>query len=263
MFWWISLAIAVSGLSYGEWRLMGSLHSDVVRMNGDQQQKGPPYAIKLSGAALAGRVATELTAVNAERLARLHGMSGDAVAVEDVHYERNAGTVHANGRIRDLGDSRSVLAVMDAYDDDRNYLVSVSSSVSTVKGVPVEFALTMPDRVDLATLSFRVLRQDKSEIMSLTSKDLDQRQAALDGRAVLLMDDAVEPADLPEAVERLRHIDYLPESAASVGEPGLLVVFNRFRKDHGLPPTKLVDIGTFLAIRVVTSDFTPSDSATL
>jgi len=256
LFGWIMAALLIVGLGVVEWRFLVDLRSDVGNVRDDGPRKAP-YEITLTGASLRSRVKDALSAVNTARMAQIDRGLGDAIVVEGVTYERNAGVVHAQGKVRDLGTARRVLAVMDAYDQDLNYLTSAAIPVQTMKGSPVSFAVAMPDRIDLSTLSFRVLAEaDKSEILSLTERDLQKRRSDVEDRATLLLDDAVQPIDLQEAEERLRRLGYVtspPEVA--VGEPAMKVVFARFRKDHGLPPSGDVDLETFLAIRIVTSDF--------
>jgi hypothetical protein len=264
LFWWTLAALALLCVGAGEWYVLSALRADL-RHDGGPPPRVAPYDVRISGDRLGSMAHDELTAANAARLARLDRQLGDAVVVEGVVYERNAGIVRADGRLRDLGQDRRVLAVMDAYDEDMSYLTSAAVPVRTSRGSAVSFSLAMPDRVDLSSLSFRVLNEgDRSQILSLTEADLRKRRSGAEDRAVLLPDDAVVPIDLQEAVERLRHLGYVssPEEVG-VGEPGLLVVFNRFRKDHGLPPTSLLDVETFLAIRVVSSDFRPSYVAQL
>jgi hypothetical protein len=262
--WWILLPLALIAMGVGEWLLIGQIHVDL-RRPGVVEERVAPYDIRISGDRLKTAVHDALASVNTARMARLDKALGDSVVVENVVYERNGGVVHADGRLRDLGGSRRVLAVMDAYDEDMTYLTSAAVPVQTAQGTVVSFSLAMPDRVDLSTLSFRVLNEsDKSQINSLSERDLQKRRTDVQDRAVLLPDDAVFAIDLQEAEQRLRHLGYItaPEEVG-VGEPAMKVIFNRFRKDHGLPPTNLLDVETFLAIRAVTADFKPAYQADL
>lgn len=264
LFWWILAAVLFVGAGIVEWRLLVDLRSDV-RQTGARESRSVPYSIVMSGGALQNRVKEDLAAVNTARMARIDRGLGDAIVVEGVTYERNGGVVRAQGKVRDLGNARRVLAVMDAYDIDMNYLTSAAIPVQTSNGSTVDFAVAMPDRVDLSTLSFRVLSEaDKSEILSLTERDLQKRRSDVEDRATLLLDDAVQAIDLQEAEERLRRLGYVTSPPdVAVGEPAMKVVFARFRKDHGLPPSGGVDLETFLAIRAVTADFKPRYRADL
>lgn len=264
LFGWILAALLVIGIGIGEWRLLVSIRSEI-HSPGVKEPRGVPYSIRISGVALQSRVKDELAAINAARIARIDGALGEAVVVEGVTYERNGGVVHAQGKVRDLAQGRRVLAVMDAYDEDMNYLTSAAVPVQTVRASPAAFVIAMPDRIDLSTLSFRVLSEaDRSEIVSLTERDLQKRRSDVEDRATLLLDDAVQPVDLQEAEERLRHLGYVTSPTdVAVGEPAMRVVFGRFRKDHGLPPSGSADLETFLALRIVSSDFTPRYRANL
>jgi hypothetical protein len=264
LFGWILAALLLVGAGIAEWRLLADLGSQL-RDSGVREDRAVPYAISLSGGALQNRVKEDLAAINTARMARIDKGLGDAVVVEGVTYERNGGVVRAEGKVRDLGNGRRVLAVMDAYDADMGYLTSAAVPVQTAKGVPTAFAVAMPDRVDLSTLSFRVLSEaDKSEILSLTERDLQKRRSDVEDRATLLLDDSVQPIDLQEAEERLRRLGYVTSpSEVAVGEPAMNVVFARFRKDHGLPRSSGTDLETFLAIRLVTPDFRPRYRADL
>jgi len=264
LFGWILAALLLVGAGIAEWRLLGDIGSPL-RGSGARDARAVPYAISLSGRALQSRVKEELTAINTARMAMIDRGLGDAIVVEGVTYERNGGVVRAQGKVRDLGSGRRVLAVMDAYDADMGYLTSAAIPVQTTKGTPAAFAVAMPDRVDLSTLSFRVLSEaDKSEILSLTERDLQKRRSDVEDRATLLLDDAVQPIDLQEAEERLRRLGYVTSpSDVTVGEPAMKVVFARFRKDHGLPRSSGVDLETFLAIRLVSSEFKPRYRAAL
>ena len=258
------IGIAGTALVAGEWSLASSIRADLKHI-GVKEEKPVPYNIVISGEKLKTKVKEELSAVNASRMARVDKSLGEAIVLEGVTYERNGGVVHAKGKLRDLAEGRQVLAVMDAYDVDLNYLTSAAAPVRTAKGSPSSFSLAMPDREDLSTLSFRVLNEaDRNELVSLNEDDLKKRRMAVEDRAIMLLDDMVLAGDLKEAEERLRHLGYIsaPQDIA-IGETALRVLFNRFRKDHGLPGTKIVDMETFLALRVVTPDFRPQHMAQL
>lgn len=264
LFGWILAALLLVGIGIGEWRLFVAIRSEVGDP-GTREKRAVPYSIRISGTALQNRVKEELSAINAARMARIDSGLGEAVVVEGVTYERNAGVVHAQGKVRDLSQGRRVLAVMDAYDEDLNYLTSAAVPVQTVRSSPASFVIAMPDRMDLATLSFRVLSEaDRSEIVSVTERDLQKRRSDVEDRATLLLDDSVQAIDLQEAEERLRHLGYVTSpSDVAVGEPAMRVVFGRFRKDHALPPSGSVDLETFLALRIVSPEFKPRYRADL
>lgn len=264
VFWWIVAGLALVVFGVAEWRFVASLSEDI-RQTTLREPRTAPYDVRISGSELTRRTTEALVAINASRLASLDKAIGAAVVVENVVYERASGVVHAQGRLRDLAEARRVLAVMDAYDGDMGYLTSAATPVQTARGAVVPFSVAMPDRVDLSTLSFRILSEvDRSEIISLTERDLERRRSDVADRAILLADDPVLPVDLQEAEARLRRLGYVdPSVQVAVGEPAMKVLFNRFRKDHGLPPTGLVDIETLLALRVVTAGFQPEYVATL
>ncbi|MFZ3481680.1 hypothetical protein [Sphingomonas sp. 3-13AW] len=253
LFWWILAALLLGAMGVAEWQLLAALRAEI-REPGKLQPRSAPYSISISGPALQARAREELLAANAARMARADRAVGDAVVLEGITYERNGGVVRAQGKVRDLADGRKVLAVIDAYDDEMHYLTSAAVPLQTVRASPSAFTIHMPDRADLSSLSFRVLSEaDRSEIVAFNEQDLQKRRTAFEDRATLLPDDAVLPVDIQEAEERLRHLGYVTASRdVGLGEPAMRVVFNRFRRDHGLPPSRTVDLETFLALRIVT-----------
>lgn len=239
------LLVACVAASVGTgWNEGASVASDVVDDALAAPSTAAPYRLTLSGASLLERVRAEIAVANAAREARLHADRARMAVLERVDFERSAGGVVARGSMTDLGGPRRLYVVIDAFDADRTYVASGTSSVDTLASSS-PFSVSMTDDDRFSSFAVRFLDDGMSEIETRTP---DAPRLTL---PPLLADDMLHSGDMPEVVSRLAALGYAPSIQKVVGDAATFALVRRFRADHALDGPGVVTVGDLAALRLV------------
>lgn len=229
----------IAGLAIGD-----SVSASIVEPM--KSQELPPYKIGISGTALNLAVAKALASANARREGQIDREAANMVFLENVSFERSAGGVVARGSIIDLGGPRRLNVVIDAFDADKTYLSSSSSSVDTKKG-STSFSASLTDQDEFQTFAVRFLDANMEEVILRTQDNPNPNVPPL------LLDDPLRAKDFDEISRRLISLGYASNPAGLKEEAVISAVVKRFRRDHKLAGSHGVSIGDLLALREVSS----------
>lgn len=211
-----------------------------------KSQELPPYKVSLSGSALNLSVAKSLASINARREGRMDREAANMVFLENVSFERSAGGVVARGSIIDLAGPRRLNTVIDAFGDDKAYILSSSSSVDTKKG-STSFSASLTDQDEFQTFAVRFLDANMEEVILRTQDNPNPNVPPL------LLEDPLRAKDMDEVARRLISLGYAANPAGLKEEAVISAVTKRFRRDHKLAGAHGVSIGDLLALREVSS----------
>ncbi len=211
-----------------------------------KSQDLPPYKVGLSGSVLNLAVAKSLASTNARREGRIDREAANMVFLENVSFDRSAGGVIARGSIIDLAGPRRLNTIIDAFDAEKNYLLSSSSSVDTKKG-STSFSASLNDQDEFQTFAVRFLDANMEEVILRTQDNPNPNVPPL------LVEDPVRAKDMDEVSRRLIALGYASNPAGLKEEAVITAVVKRFRRDHKLGGNHGVSIGDLLALREVSS----------
>lgn len=224
------------------WHAGGAVTLDL-QASDDEDQVDMMSSKPMSSLSIESKIAEELNTINGRREASKDKFASKTVFLEKVSYERSAGAVVARGSLSDWGNPRSLVVVIDAFDENGTYVRSSSSNVSTRDG-STSFSVSIVDDDVFQKFAVRFLDQNMEDVVMRSFAD--ERKIP-----PLLLDDPVHSSDLVEVAKRLVLLGYAKDVKPLKDEIVAAAIISRFRADYGLKGPGGVTIGDLLALRLV------------